>query len=147
MRKLSPTRQWQLIEVDRTRAAALACRAGLLPLMFPQSSLMDFNISVAFWNAASGRGVIRQPHPAAPAPGGCYGGDGNGGGGGREVCSSARVLLSGLGADEQCVGYKGRHRTKFLVGGWELLAAEVKRDVGRIWVRNLGRDDRVISDH
>jgi asparagine synthetase B (glutamine-hydrolysing) len=23
------------------------------------------------------------------------------------------VLLAGLGADEQCVGYKGRHRTRF----------------------------------
>ena len=56
------------------------------------------------------------------------------------------VLLAGLGADEQCVGYKGRHRTRFARGGWEALALEVERDIGRLWLRNLGRDDRVVSD-
>lgn len=30
--------------------------------------------------------------------------------------SSARVLLVGAGADEQCGGY-GRHRTKYRLGG------------------------------
>ena len=98
------------------------------------------------------------------------------------VRSSARVLLSGIGADEQLAGY-GRHRTTFSCasdasppttshhtlsdptshtappdqtdagcatahpdGGWARLAAELQRDCGRLWYRNLGRDDRVISD-
>lgn len=30
--------------------------------------------------------------------------------------------------------------------GWEGLSAELALDVGRLWRRNLGRDDRVIAD-
>ncbi|GAQ79948.1 asparagine synthase domain-containing protein [Klebsormidium nitens] len=60
--------------------------------------------------------------------------------------SSARVLLVGSGADEQCAGY-GRHRTKFREGGWQRLDAEMRLDVLRLWQRNLGRDDRCIADH
>ena len=65
----------------------------------------------------------------------------------------------GMGADEQCGGY-GRHLTAFLKGreavkgtgqrgepGWAALDAEMHMDVARIWQRNLGRDDRVVSDH
>ena len=88
------------------------------------------------------------------------------------VRSSARVLLSGIGADEQAGGY-GRHRTAFATGrsgcstgdddeegrddapggvgngttrGWRALRRELVRDCGRLWLRNLGRDDRVCSD-
>jgi len=75
------------------------------------------------------------------------------------VRSAARVVLLGMGADEQCGGY-GRHLTAFLKGqekvkgsgergepGWAALGAEMDMDVARIWQRNLGRDDRVVSDH
>nr|CCA17154.1 asparagine synthetase domaincontaining protein putat [Albugo laibachii Nc14] len=58
--------------------------------------------------------------------------------------SSARVVLVGIGADEQLAGY-GRHKTAFLNGGHEALARELAMDMGRIWKRNLGRDDRCIS--
>lgn len=60
--------------------------------------------------------------------------------------SSARVLLVGIGADEQLGGY-GRHRTAFKAGGADRLRAELSKDLGRIWKRNLGRDDRCISAH
>ena len=60
--------------------------------------------------------------------------------------STARVLLSGLGADEQLGGYS-RHRKSFEKGGWDELASEIALDVGRISLRNLGRDDRIISSH
>lgn len=33
------------------------------------------------------------------------------------------------------------------VGGWEALGAELEKDIRRISYRNLGRDDRCISDH
>jgi hypothetical protein len=59
--------------------------------------------------------------------------------------STARVLLSGIGADELMGGY-GRHRTTFRAGGAAALAAELALDFGRLWRRNLGRDDRVIGD-
>jgi asparagine synthetase B (glutamine-hydrolysing) len=68
-----------------------------------------------------------------------------------EVTSTARVLLLGTGADEQMGGY-GRHRKAYNdppsgSTGAQHLAAELKLDFERLWVRNLGRDDRVISDH
>lgn len=61
------------------------------------------------------------------------------------VRSSARVLLSGLGADEQLGGY-ARHRGTIRFG-WARLGGELDVDTRRLWQRNLGRDDRVISDH
>lgn len=61
------------------------------------------------------------------------------------VRSSARVLLIGLGADEQLGGY-GRHRTVFRRRGEAALAAELEMDVERLWRRNMGRDDRVTAD-
>jgi asparagine synthetase B (glutamine-hydrolysing) len=49
-----------------------------------------------------------------------------------------RLLLSGLGADELLGGYR-RHQHRG--------AVEVQRDQDRLWERNLGRDDRILSDH
>ena len=61
------------------------------------------------------------------------------------VCA-CKVLLVGIGADEQMAGY-GRHRTTFIKGGQEALENELSMDMARLWERNLGRDDRVISDN
>lgn len=61
------------------------------------------------------------------------------------VLADARVLLLGTGADELMGGYS-RHRSAQLRGGDAGLRAELAKDVARLWVRNLGRDDRVISD-
>ena len=55
--------------------------------------------------------------------------------------SPTRVLLSGLGADELCGGY-ARYRTAHRRGGDAAARASMKADVDRIWLRNLGRDDR-----
>jgi len=63
-----------------------------------------------------------------------------------EYQSRARVLLVGIGADEQLGGYS-RHRVRFNVGGWGALLAEMQMDLDRISQRNLGRDDRCIADH
>lgn len=60
--------------------------------------------------------------------------------------SMAKILISGVGADEQLAGY-GRHRTTFQRGGYDELRSELKMEVGRLWTRNLGRDDRCLSDH
>ena len=42
-------------------------------------------------------------------------------------------------------GY-GRHRTTFQRGGYDELKDELKMEVDRLWTRNLGRDDRCLSD-
>ena len=59
--------------------------------------------------------------------------------------SRARVVLVGHGADEVFAGY-GRHRTAFKHGGYQGLQAELEKDMQRLWLRNLGRDDRLIAD-
>jgi asparagine synthetase B (glutamine-hydrolysing) len=59
--------------------------------------------------------------------------------------SRSRVLLVGIGADEQLAGY-ARHRTTWRRFGTSGLQAELDKDVRRLWRRNLGRDDRVVSD-
>ncbi|KAL1519079.1 hypothetical protein AB1Y20_003346 [Prymnesium parvum] len=63
----------------------------------------------------------------------------------REYCSTAKVLLLGMGADEQLGGY-GRHRTVYRQEGWEGLSRELHAERERLWLRNLGRDDRMVSD-
>eukprot|EP01040_Poterioochromonas_malhamensis_P014446 gene14446-15991_t len=60
--------------------------------------------------------------------------------------TTCKILLVGLGADEQLAGY-GRHRTVFMQGGNEALCKEINKDLARLWQRNLGRDDRCVSDH
>lgn len=62
------------------------------------------------------------------------------------VISQAKILLSGVGADEQMAGY-GRHKTTYQRGGYDALRSELQMEVDRLWTRNLGRDDRCLSDH
>jgi asparagine synthetase B (glutamine-hydrolysing) len=63
-----------------------------------------------------------------------------------QVTSDCRILLVGHGADELFGGY-GRHETRSRVGGLSGLRSEMLLDLGRLWQRNLGRDDRVLSDN
>ncbi|CAN0040905.1 unnamed protein product, partial [Discosporangium mesarthrocarpum] len=60
--------------------------------------------------------------------------------------SRARVVLMGQGADEYLGGYS-RHRNAYRKGGKASLVEELRLDQGRLWKRNLGRDDRCIADH
>jgi len=61
------------------------------------------------------------------------------------VENECRIVLVGSGADEQLGGYS-RHRNAWDVGGREQLIKELQLDIDRIPCRNLGRDDRCISD-
>jgi hypothetical protein len=60
--------------------------------------------------------------------------------------SQARVLLVGTGPDELLAGYR-RHRSAWERGGEDALRKEMALDLGRIWWRNLGRDDRCVCAH
>jgi len=57
-----------------------------------------------------------------------------------------RILLVGVGADEVFGGY-ARYFTRKSHDGLEGLRDEMVMDLRRLWERNLGRDDRVLSDH
>jgi asparagine synthetase B (glutamine-hydrolysing) len=70
-----------------------------------------------------------------------------------KVQSGATCMLDGLGADEIFCGYR-RYRSSFLRGGIVSMMNEMKfgkrkplttLDVGRLWLRNLSRDDRNIT--
>jgi asparagine synthetase B (glutamine-hydrolysing) len=56
----------------------------------------------------------------------------------------SKVVLLGNGADELFGGY-ARHRSVFMRDGAEAFDEELHKDIGRIWSRNLGRDDRLVA--
>ena len=58
--------------------------------------------------------------------------------------SSCRVLLTGMGIDEQLGGYS-RHRMCFQRDGLQGLKDELRMEILRISERNLGRDNRIVS--
>jgi len=60
------------------------------------------------------------------------------------IHTSAKILLVGQGADDLMAGYS-RHRSVYAAGGYPALQAELNLEKGRLWTRNLGRDDRCIA--
>jgi len=146
----APGRAWRLVEVDRTLADVDAHKDHILNLLHPAGTVMDLNIGAALWLAVGASGTLRLPPPqtqlgeagaAAPQQPAANQRLTDG----QPYTSAARVVMLGHGADEQCAGY-GRHRTRFVGGGWRGLSGELRVDVRRLWVRNLGRDDRLVSD-
>ncbi|EGD99860.1 hypothetical protein TESG_07197 [Trichophyton tonsurans CBS 112818] len=91
---------------------------------------MDLSIACALYFASRGKGMHHSEYNDREA--------------GISYTTPARVLLSGLGADEVFAGYS-RHAIAFSRHRFRGLIDEVQLDVGRLGKRNLGRDDRVIS--
>jgi asparagine synthetase B (glutamine-hydrolysing) len=88
---------------------------------------MDLSIAFALYFAARGIGQVRTAESESVL-----------------YTTTARVLLSGLGADELFGGYT-RHGNAFRHGGLQGLLSELELDVSRLGQRNLGRDDRVMA--
>ncbi|KAL3869433.1 hypothetical protein ACJMK2_042114 [Sinanodonta woodiana] len=128
--ELNPSRRWNFIEVNVTRDELREARTRhIRHLVYPLTTVLDDSIGCAVWFAAKGDGIL-----------------GNGSQAGQNIRSTARVILCGMGADEQLVGY-ARHRVRFKEQGWAGLLEEIELEITRISSRNLGRDDRVITDH
>ncbi|KAK3140062.1 hypothetical protein QOZ80_5AG0394980 [Eleusine coracana subsp. coracana] len=134
LQRISPLRRWRLVEIDTALTDLKYESEHVMSLIHPSNTYMDLNIGIALWLAAGGDGWVDGSA--------CHLQDGSR----YKYRSTSRVLIVGSGADEQCAGY-GRHRTKYRVGGWNALDMEMRLDVQRIWKRNMGRDDRCISDH
>jgi len=128
LKQSCPTRDWRFVAVDVPYTETLEHRSRVMSLMHPHNTEMDLSIACALYFAARGVGTI------STADGSIL-----------EYTTTARVLLSGLGADELFGGYT-RHATAFNRGGFAGLADELELDVSRLGKRNLGRDDRVISN-
>ncbi|KAF4581045.1 asparagine synthase-like protein [Ophiocordyceps camponoti-floridani] len=126
--ELCPQRRWRLVTVDVSASLASSHRSQVVELMFPHKTEMDLSIAFALYFAARGQGVCREGREMET----------------REYTTTARVLLSGLGADELFGGYV-RHATAFSRQGYPGLIEELKLDVSRLGQRNLGRDDRVMA--
>ncbi|KAI0018486.1 asparagine synthase-domain-containing protein [Xylariomycetidae sp. FL0641] len=131
LKSACPGRCWRFIAVNVPFEEAMAHKPKVLSLIYPHNTEMDLSIAFALYFAARGMGAGYEAqadwHATPPS-----------------VLTPARVLLSGLGADELFGGYS-RHEAAFKRGGYAGLNAELALDVARIGQRNLGRDDRVLA--
>uniref|UniRef100_A0A8C4TTN7 Asparagine synthetase domain-containing protein 1 n=1 Tax=Erpetoichthys calabaricus TaxID=27687 RepID=A0A8C4TTN7_ERPCA len=126
---MNPSRTWNFVEIDVAPEELRSTREKhICHLVYPLETVLDDSIGCALWFAARGRGTICANGTSEP------------------YTSRARVLLSGIGADEQLAGYS-RHRAHFKSAGWTGLEKELGMEMARISSRNLGRDDRIIGDH
>ncbi|KAI8451067.1 asparagine synthase-domain-containing protein [Phakopsora pachyrhizi] len=125
--KLTPGRDWRFVSVDVRMAEYLEHKEKIIELLRPNLTVMDLSIAAALYFAARGIGNSHLYERQTPA----------------------RVLISGLGAEELLGGYS-QHRLAFLTtslssNNWERLLDELAMDLERISTRNLGRDDRMMS--
>ncbi|RMZ82123.1 hypothetical protein DV737_g2232, partial [Chaetothyriales sp. CBS 132003] len=125
-----PTRDWRFVAINIPYSLFLSHRATIASLMRPHATEMDLSIAAALYFAARGIGVVTMARGASNEP--------------KAYETPARILLSGLGADELFGGYS-RHAAAFARSSYAGLVDELDLDIGRIGQRNLGRDDRVMS--
>lgn len=126
--RICPGRLWRFVSVDIPYSETLRHRPQIISLIHPHNTEMDLSIACALYFAARGSGQTCDHETGSTA----------------FYITPARVLLSGLGADELFAGYR-RHATAFDRRGYEGLVDELVLDFNRLGERNLGRDDRVIS--
>ncbi|CAN9237215.1 unnamed protein product [Alternaria alternata] len=127
--EVCPGREWRFVEVNVPYTETQAHRSTVMALMHPHNTEMDLSISFALYFASRGNGLAHLSDKALAEP----------------YTTNAHVLLSGLGADELFGGYQ-RHAVAFARHEYPGLIEELELDFSRLGKRNLGRDDRVISD-
>lgn len=110
----------------------MAHKPCVVSLIYPHDTEMDLSIALALYFA--GRGIGASYTESAEFDSGAP-----------MVSTPARVLFSGLGADELFGGYS-RHVRAFEREGYPALVDELELDIARIGQRNLGRDDRVLAN-
>ncbi|EAR94171.2 asparagine synthase (macronuclear) [Tetrahymena thermophila SB210] len=126
---INPNRKYNLILIDKTVEDLSLNEKPLLKLIYPRITHMDFNIALVLHLATKGQGYLHTDTLEK-----------------KNITSGAKVVLSGLGADEIFGGYS-RYRVAFQRNGYKDLVQEMKFDLQRLWIRNLGRDDRAISQN
>ena len=128
--KLHPNRTFNLVLIDPSKEELESFRSEQIRfLIFPCQTVLDDSVGCALWFASRGAGVL---HACDDRP----------------YKSTATILLHGLGADELMAGYS-RHRRVYYQSARspQALQKELNMDIERLHTRNLGRDDRIVSDH
>ena len=123
-----PGRTWRFVSIDIPYSETQAHRSRVISLIHPHNTEMDLSIAYALYFAARGIGTVQIKNGDQVV----------------HYSTPARVLFSGLGADELFGGYS-RHAAAFNLRGHQGLSDELEIDFNRLGKRNLGRDDRVIS--
>lgn len=126
LRRLCPNRKWNFVKIDVKVEELREFRAvRIADLAYPKQTVLDDSIACAIWFASRGKGTLLDEDGTESA-----------------YHSPVRILLCGMGADEQLGGY-ARHRTVFQrLGDWKAVKDEIDMEIERISFRNLGRDDR-----
>ncbi|KAK6854093.1 Asparagine synthetase domain-containing protein, partial [Apiospora arundinis] len=132
LKRACPSRYWRFIAVNVPYEEAMSHKPRVVSLIYPHDTEMDLSIALALYFAGRGVGAsyTESADFDADAP---------------MVTTPARVLFSGLGADELFGGYS-RHVRAFEREGYPALVDELELDIARIGQRNLGRDDRVLAN-
>jgi len=125
LKSLCPTRRWNLIKIDIPHVELQQKRTDIIRhLIYPLKTVLDDSLGCSLWFASRGLGKSN----------------------GKSYKTPARVLFSGMGADELLGGYT-RYRRILQRHGWQSLNEELDNDFSKIPSRNLGRDNRVCCDH
>ncbi|XP_007529067.3 asparagine synthetase domain-containing protein 1 [Erinaceus europaeus] len=129
LRAANPSRVWNFVEINVSLEELQKLRrTQICHLVQPLDTVLDDSIGCAVWFASRGAGCLATQD------------------GVKLYQSDAKVVLTGIGADELLAGYS-RHRARFQTHGLDALNKEIEMELARISSRNLGRDDRVIGDH
>ncbi|XP_067014543.2 asparagine synthetase domain-containing protein 1 [Anabrus simplex] len=125
LKRIFPNRRWNFVKIDVGKDELEQYRTKTIAdLIHPLNTILDDSLGCALWFASRKQGVVNDELYKSPV----------------------RILLLGMGADEQLGGYS-RHRNLLSSGGWQALSDGLWLDVARLSSRNLGRDDRVLSSH
>ncbi|CAB3362511.1 Hypothetical predicted protein [Cloeon dipterum] len=129
--KIAPDREFNFVEVNVTKdMLKLKRNECIADLIFPLNSILDDSLGCALWFAARGQGIKHNTAGTSE----------------KGYESPANVLLLGMGADELLGGYS-KYRKQFNTNeDWSSVAKLLAHDLAVIPYRNLGRDDRVVSD-
>ena len=111
LRKAFPERQFNFVMVNVEKCELVSKRTEeIKQLLYPLDTVLDDSIGCAIWFAARGKGVIRNENPTEHQ---------------EHYQTPSRVVLLGMGADEQLGGYS-RHREKYRREKYEGLLNEIR---------------------
>lgn len=120
LKKLYPNVLMNFVALNINRIQYETEKDRVIELLQPNRTVMDLSLGIVLWFGSRGS----SSHET----------------------NKFKILLLGMGADEQLGGYS-RHLSAFHTDSWKGLLSEMQMDLDRLGHRNLGRDDRCISDN